>query len=77
MKTFINKSSLVLCVFPALGFSVAAFIKMGLGRLYERKSVMELIVLSWKMQLIQCREKFNPEITSTKIFFTLLHGLNV
>ena len=49
MKNFTNKSYLVLCMFLALGFSTAALIKTGLGRLYERKSVLELIVLSLRM----------------------------
>lgn len=50
----------------SLGFSIAAFIKMGLDRLYERKSMLELIVLSLRMQLIQCRENFNSEIISAR-----------
>lgn len=49
MKNFTNKSYFVLCMFLALGFSIAAFIKTGLGRLCERKSMLKLIVLSLRM----------------------------
>ena len=70
MKTlyFFKTSQIASCLTHvyAFGFSIAAFIKMGLGRLYERESVLELIVLSLRMQLIQCRENFNSEIISAR-----------
>lgn len=63
-------------MFRAYCFKIAAFTKIGFGRLYERKATMELIILTLIIQLIQGRENFNSESLSTRKIFTL-HGGNI
>lgn len=62
-------------MFLVLCFRIAAFIKTEFGRLYERKAMMELIVLSLIIQLTQDRENFNAEIASTRKIFSVVEYL--
>lgn len=56
----------ILCIFPGLCFTIAAFIKTGLGRLYGT-DCFELDKLTNPMQ----RKLANSEILSIKNFFRL------